>query len=198
MQQRLRILVVSYYFPPLGLSGVQRTAKLVKYLPDNGIDVSVLTVNPGAYFAFDETLSDELDRPGITVHRTGSVDPTQIPGMRRRTVGLPAEGRRGPMARLSQWIFQPDNKIGWYPFAVRMGRRLLQRERHDLVFVSAPPYTGVLVARQLARRFRLPLSWISETTGWVIRDTHIQPAGTGAWPLEWSPKQCRMHMKSMS
>lgn len=28
------VLVIAYYFPPMGLSGVQRTLKFVKYLPE--------------------------------------------------------------------------------------------------------------------------------------------------------------------
>ena len=51
-----RVLVVAYYFPPMGLSGVQRVAKFVKYLPRYGWQPEVLTVEPGAYFAYDESL----------------------------------------------------------------------------------------------------------------------------------------------
>ena len=39
-----KVLVVAYYFPPMGLSGVQRTAKFVKYLPKYGWKPTVLTV----------------------------------------------------------------------------------------------------------------------------------------------------------
>lgn len=174
MAQRLRVLIVSYYFPPMGLSGVQRTAKLVKYLPENGVDVSVLTVRPGAYFAFDHTLVSELDRPGISIHRTGSLDPTRLFGKQKKTIALPAEGPRGVLSRLSQWLFQPDNKIGWYPFAVRTGRRILSRLPHDVVFASAPPYTGLLVARQLSAEFKLPLV-VDYRDDWVGNPRHTYP-----------------------
>ncbi len=174
MQRRLRVLVVAYYFPPMGLSGVQRVAKLVKYLPDNGIDVSVLTVHPGAYFAFDPALASEIERAGIHVKRTGSLDPTRVFGTRQRTVALPEEGRRGLLSSVSQWVFQPDNKIGWYPFAVRAGRRLLRREPHDLVFATAPPYTGLLVARRLARAHNLPLV-LDYRDDWIGNPRHTYP-----------------------
>lgn len=29
-----KVLVIAYYYPPMGLSGVQRTLKFTKYLPD--------------------------------------------------------------------------------------------------------------------------------------------------------------------
>jgi len=31
--KKRKVLIISYYFPPMGLSGVQRTLKFVKYLP---------------------------------------------------------------------------------------------------------------------------------------------------------------------
>lgn len=41
-----RALLIAYYFPPLGLGGVQRMCKLAKYLPECGYDVTVLTGTP--------------------------------------------------------------------------------------------------------------------------------------------------------
>ncbi|HOK15494.1 MAG TPA: hypothetical protein PK007_11310, partial [Candidatus Kapabacteria bacterium] len=66
----LNTLFIAYYFPPMGLSGVQRSVKFAKYLPENGWDVSVLTTTPAAYYAYDETLLDELNNPKISIYRT--------------------------------------------------------------------------------------------------------------------------------
>lgn len=171
--RRLRVLVVAYYFPPMGLSGVQRIAKLVKYLPANGIDVTVLTVQPGAYFAFDPSLESEVHNSGAHVVQTRSIDPTQLFGQ-QRTVELPPESRRSSFSRLSEWFFQPDNKIGWYPFAMRTGTRLLNEEPHDLVFATAPPYTALLVGSKLAKRFSLPLV-VDFRDDWVGNPRHTYP-----------------------
>jgi hypothetical protein len=59
------VLVIAYYFPPLGMGGVQRIAKLVKYLPPGGYDVLVLTVKTIRYPAYDESL---LGDPPAEVH----------------------------------------------------------------------------------------------------------------------------------
>ena len=45
-----RVLVVAYYFPPVGGSGVQRISKFVKYLPDFGWQPTVLAARPAGYF----------------------------------------------------------------------------------------------------------------------------------------------------
>ena len=167
------MLVVAYYFPPMGLSGVQRTAKLVKYLPDEGVDVTVLTVRPGGYFAFDQSLLKEVQREGVTIIRTPSADPTQLFGRERRGPP-PTEGGRRPLAAASQFLLQPDNKIGWFPFAVRAGRRILDQVEHDIIFATAPPYTGLMVAEHLARHSALPLV-TDFRDDWVGNPRHTYP-----------------------
>lgn len=169
----IRALVIAYYFPPMGLSGVQRTAKLVKYLPDEGVDVTVLTVRPGGYFAFDQSLLQEVQREGVTIVRTPSADPTQLFG-RERQVALPTEGGRRPLAAASQFLLQPDNKIGWLPFAVRAGRRILDQVEHDVIFATAPPYTGLMVAERLAAHSGLPLV-TDFRDDWVGNPRHTYP-----------------------
>ena len=57
-----KVLVISYYFPPMSYSGVQRTSKFVKYMPDFGWEPTVLTIQPKAYYAFDDSLLKELVR----------------------------------------------------------------------------------------------------------------------------------------
>jgi hypothetical protein len=57
----LKVLVVAYYFPPMGLSGVQRTLKFVKYLKNCGWEPTVITTGNVAYFAHDRSLQSELE-----------------------------------------------------------------------------------------------------------------------------------------
>lgn len=71
------MLVIAYYFPPMGLSGVQRTLKFVKYLPEFGWKPIVLTITPTTYYAYDETLLKELDNSQIEIHRTETKDVTK-------------------------------------------------------------------------------------------------------------------------
>ena len=40
---RRRVLVLAYYFPPVGGAGVQRTLKFVKYLSALGWDAAVIS-----------------------------------------------------------------------------------------------------------------------------------------------------------
>jgi glycosyltransferase involved in cell wall biosynthesis len=53
----------------------------------------------------------------------------------------------------------PDKEIGWGVPAFRAGLRMAERWRPDVVYASAPPFTGLLVARALSRRLGIP--WVA-------------------------------------
>ena len=55
-----KVLILSYYFPPLGMGGTQRAAKFAKYLPEFGWEPTVVTTLPIAYWAEDTSLLAEL------------------------------------------------------------------------------------------------------------------------------------------
>jgi glycosyltransferase involved in cell wall biosynthesis len=157
----------------MGLSGVQRVAKFVKYLPDHGWQPTVLTIEPGGYFAYDAALLDEVLAAGVEIVRTRTWDPTQLFG-RQQTVRLPSESRRRWLTRISQFMFVPDNKIGWFPHAIWAGRRLLTRHRFDAILSSAPPYSGHIIAAWLSRRYRIPLV-LDYRDDWVGNPRHWYP-----------------------
>ena len=152
-----RALVVAYYTPPLGLSGVMRVTKLCKYLPDHGWEPHILTVEPPAYFQYDTRLLADLERS--VVHRTESLDPARLLNrMRPRKARLePAmeQGKsRGP--RFLNHLLFPDAKAGWRPFALKAGRAIIASEKPEVVFATSPPFTCLDIGLRLARRFGLP------------------------------------------
>lgn len=150
------LLVVVYYFPPMGMSGVQRVAKFVKYLPEFGWDPVVLTVDPGGYFAYDDQLEEEVREAGVEVVRTDSWDPTRL-FANGETVEMPGGWKRSVLDALTDFFFIPDNKIGWKSHALKAGRRLLEDREFHAIFSSAPPYTCHLIAEELSREADLPL-----------------------------------------
>lgn len=168
---RKRLLVLAYYFPPMGMSGVQRVAKLVKYLPQFGWDPVVVTVHPGAYFAFDDDLAQEVNEAGVRVVRTRSLDPTQPGG--RRTVRLGGH-RNSLLSRISPWIFIPDNKRGWLPFARAAANREHRRAPFDAILSSAPPYSSHLLARDLGKAWGIPW-WVDFRDDWLENPRHVYP-----------------------
>ncbi|HVN49148.1 MAG TPA: glycosyltransferase family 4 protein [Bacteroidota bacterium] len=161
-----KVLIIAYYFPPLGLSGVQRTMKFAKYLSQYGWKPTVLTINPAGYFAFDDTLSREIEAAGVRVVRTHSHDVNRF-FTKEVAVKMPSERSRKILQYLGDWFFIPDTKVGWKSFAVKAATELLEHEQFDLIFATAPPQTSFLIGTVLKKRFKLPLvvdyrdSWLN-------------------------------------
>jgi glycosyltransferase involved in cell wall biosynthesis len=179
-----KVLVVAYYFPPMGLSGVQRTLKFVKYLPLYNWQPTVLTITPGSYFARDASFLKEIEPLQIRVVRTGSIDPTRF--FRRgnspeaRVVKIPREWIRKGLNVGSQFFFIPDNKIGWKRKACRAAAELLQREKFDLIFATAPPYTDFLIGHYLKKKFHVPLV-LDYRDAWIDNPCHFYLTPLHRW-----------------
>ncbi len=170
-QQKRKVLVIAYYFPPLGLSGVQRTLKFVKYLPSFGWEPTVLTVEERGYFAKDATFLGELSEMHINIIRTQSFDPWHI--LRNKgVVHLPSGASHNLLSKLSQFFLIPDNKIGWKKHAIRAARKLLAAEHFDAIYSTAPPYTDFLIAAELRREFGLPLV-VDYRDAWLENPLHL-------------------------
>lgn len=150
-------LMIAYYFPPIGMGGVQRVAKLAKYLPQFGYDVKVLTVRPIRYPAYDPTLLEELPEQ-VTIYRSGSSDPTRI----SRFLPFPARAgsRVKALAREKSGWFWPDSKTGWKRPALRLARKIIAQSRPAVIFSSSPPITAHLVAMELKSNLNIP--WVAD------------------------------------
>ncbi|MEK6756962.1 MAG: glycosyl transferase family 1, partial [Bacteroidota bacterium] len=151
-----KVLIIAYYFPPMGLSGVQRTAKFVKYLPKYGWKPTVLTVSPTGYYALDPSLLAEVEQAGTEIVRASSLDPNRL-FKRQKIVKMPSEGMRKLFQFVGDTFFIPDTKIGWKLTAIRAACGLLQREQFDLIYATAPPQTDFLIGEALKKKFKLPL-----------------------------------------
>jgi glycosyltransferase involved in cell wall biosynthesis len=179
--QRQRVLLISYYFPPMGTSGVLRAAKFAKYLPEFGWEPIVLTATPTAFFAFDPTLLEELEQRGIRIHRTpGDGNPWWV---RRRAspegiVGLPSERLHRFWLRLSQLWWIPDRPIRWKSQALELGRQLVRQYEPAILFATAPPFTDFLIAAELSEWSGLPYvvdyrdPWVGDPDVWYPTPWH--------------------------
>jgi glycosyltransferase involved in cell wall biosynthesis len=150
------VLIIAYYFPPMGLSGVQRTQKFVKYLPQFGWKPTVITVTPTGYFAQDYTLLEELKHLDVEIHRVGSLDPTRL-FKKKGVVQMPSERVRKTLSFISDIFFIPDNKIGWKRKVLKTVDGLFKNKKFDIVFSTSPPYTDFLIGSEIHKKYKIPL-----------------------------------------
>jgi glycosyltransferase involved in cell wall biosynthesis len=57
-------------------------------------------------------------------------------------------------------LYFPDYSVGWVPFALVRGIKLLRKHRFDVIFSSEPPRSASVVALLLRMTFRVP--WVFE------------------------------------
>ncbi len=150
------VLIIAYYFPPLGMSGVQRTLKFAKYLPKFNWQPTVITPGEVGYFAHDYYLLKEAEEADIKIVRTSGLHPNSVVGKYKKNK-MPNEKLRKLLNRISQTIFIPDNKIFWSKSAVKKARELLRQRQFDALFVSCPPFSSFAEAAKLSKEFDLPL-----------------------------------------
>ena len=78
-----RVLMVTYFFPPVGGVGVQRCLKYVTYLPRWGWEPVVVAPGDPAFPVRDPSLLVGLS-PDLEVHRTASMEPARLPTLAAR------------------------------------------------------------------------------------------------------------------
>jgi glycosyltransferase involved in cell wall biosynthesis len=141
-----KLLAVAYYFPPAGGAGVQRTTKFVKYLPQFGWQPIILTVKEKHFPLTDSSLLAELPAE-LTIQSTPAL---LLPGW------LPWRLRR----LISRWLLLVDDQIGWYPFAVMAGLKLVKKAQPQAIYTTSAPYTSHLIGKALKKHTGLP--WIAD------------------------------------
>ena len=136
----MRVLIVSFYFPPAGGGGVQRVLKLCRHLPELGVEVDVLAPDDPKWGAVDPGLAADIP-PSTTVHRARYRGPShaqtpaaRLAAARRRCARI---GVRA--ALLGRRVLLPDPEIAWFPDARarRPARRARARDRRRALDLAA-------------------------------------------------------------
>jgi glycosyltransferase involved in cell wall biosynthesis len=146
-----KVLVLTYYFPPLGGAGVQRTLKFVKYLNEYGYTPTVVTVSPNCVRK-NKDASMLAEVPGnIRVYRAPTLDPDYL---YKVLYGFKA-------FRLVEWfnrrVFVPDIQTVWCWFAQPVIERAIREQQPDLIHVSGMPFSAFVLGARAARKHKLPL-----------------------------------------
>ena len=167
-----RVLIISYYWPPTGGSGVQRWVKFAKYLPSEGWQPVIYTpLNPEA-ITVDESLLDEIP-PQVEVIRRKIFEPYNIyralTGKKGRTA---QSGEVNPInsqeksftQKVAMWIrgnmFIPDPRCFWIGPSVRFLKEYLKEHPVDIIVSTGPPHSMHLIARKVARATGIP--WVAD------------------------------------
>lgn len=167
MEYKKRLLIISYYWPPTGGSGVQRWVKFSKYLPEHGWQPVIYTPENPERLAYDESLLADIPECAEVIRRR-IVEPY---GLYRKLFGR-SGGEVNPLnssgkslkSKLSRVVrgnlFIPDPRVSWVRCSVRFLKKYLREHPVDAVVTTGPPQSMHLIGRGLKRSLGLP--WIAD------------------------------------
>ena len=167
-----RVLIITYYWPPSGGSGVQRWLKMSKYLPENGWQPVIYTAENAEYPVEDLSLEKDVC-PEAEVIRRPIIEPY---GFYKKFLGIKKEQRvkagfinetgnhKAWKEGLSIWIrgnlFIPDARCWWVKPSVRYLKSYLKEHPVDAIISTGPPHSMHLIALKLKEDLGIP--WIAD------------------------------------
>ena len=165
-----KVLIITYYWPPSGGSGVQRWVKFSKYLPSHGWQPVIYTPENPALTAVDATLQADIPPEAVVIRRPIR----EIYALYHRLSGKkdavrgevnPIHARRkSGLQRLALYLrgnaFIPDPRVSWVRPSVRFLRRYLAAHPVDLIVSTGPPHSMHLIARKVAAATGTP--WVAD------------------------------------
>ena len=143
-----KVLVITYYWPPGGGSGVQRWMYFCKYLPQFGIEPYVVTVveKKASYKFTDLTLAEKVK--DIKAYKTNTFELLKLyskilGGDTQSDIPIGFSGEDNPnfFQKVSRFIrgnfFIPDARIGWNSFSYKKAQEIIKKENINL-FLHSP------------------------------------------------------------
>jgi glycosyltransferase involved in cell wall biosynthesis len=167
------VLIIAYYWPPSGGSGVQRWLKFVKYLPQYGWEPHVFTPENPSFAIKDESLLKDVPEDAEII-RFPIWEPydlffrfMKLCGKKRtaKPTEVGASGKKSFSEKIINWIrgnfFIPDPRVFW----VRPSFQFLHGYLHDndigTVITTGPPHSIHLIGLRLKRK-NPDLRWLAD------------------------------------
>lgn len=166
-KSKTKVLIVTYYWPPSGGSGVQRWLKFVKYLRNFDIEPVVYTVKDPNYAQEDSSLLKDIPE-NIEVIRQSIFEPNNylLKSSKKKENKEVAFQNPSPslVGKLLQYIrinyFVPDARKFWIKPSVKFLKKYLSENEVDAVITTGPPHSLHLIGLGLKKK--LNIKWIAD------------------------------------
>lgn len=158
----MKVLIITYYWPPAGGSGVQRWLKFVKYLQSFNIEPIVYTVENADYPKEDITLVDEIPND-VKVLKQPIWEPTNLLFWKKKNdkkKDISNSTNSGFLSFIRGNFFVPDPKVFWVKPSVKYLQKYLKANTIDVVISSGPPHSMHLIAQKLKDKNNI--KWIAD------------------------------------
>ena len=167
MSSKKKVLIITYYWPPSGGSGVQRWLKFSKYLRDFNIEPVIYTVDNPSYPIKDTSLESEIPL-GLEVLKQPIFEPNSFLSIFGNNKKKESAGFLNPnptlLGRFFQYVranyFIPDARKFWIKPSVKFLSNYLKNNEIEVVITTGPPHSIHIIG--LALRDKFKIKWISD------------------------------------
>jgi glycosyltransferase involved in cell wall biosynthesis len=190
--QKNKVLIITYYWPPSGGSGVQRWLKFVKYLPQLGWEPHVFTPENPSFAIKDESLLKDVPDEAEII-RFPIWEPYDLFFNFARLFGKsrthrPTDLATGPnktfFQRVTSWIrgnfFIPDPRVFWVRPSFDFLNEYLNENNIRTVITTGPPHSLHLIGYRLKKK-NPGIRWLADFrdpwSQWGLLDS----LGVGKW-----------------
>ena len=167
MSSKKKVLIITYYWPPSGGSGVQRWLKFSKYLRDFNIEPIIYTVDNPSYPIKDTSLESEIPLD-LEVLKQPIFEPNFFLSIFGNNKKKESAGFLNPnptlLGRFFQYVranyFIPDARKFWIKPSVKFLSNYLKNNEIDVVITTGPPHSMHIIGLVLKDKFKI--KWISD------------------------------------
>lgn len=171
----MKILFVTFYFPPYNIISAVRTGKTAKILHQLGYYIKVIAGKPKHldtslpieiphndliltdYFSFEDLFINFRSIIKNFLCRIKSSRSSEVYNIQPIHKKIIYNFFSKIYDIYNYVIHTPDKEIFWYFPAVSKAKELLQHWKPDIIFASARPYTSLLVGYRLSKIKNIPL-----------------------------------------
>ena len=171
MENLKRVLIITYYWPPSGGSGVQRWLKFSKYLPEYGWQPVIYTPSNPEIPIADTSLYNDISHKAEIITQPIWEPYTyykRFLGLKKsdriQTGFLSEKKKNGWAEDLAIWIrgnlFIPDARKFWINPSIRYLSEWLKHNPVDAIVSTGPPHSMHRIALGLRKQVNIP--WIAD------------------------------------
>lgn len=169
-----KVLIITYYWPPSGGSGVQRWLKFVKYLPQYGVTPYVFTPENPAFDIKDESLVKDIPMEAEVI-KLPIWEPYQaFQKLAKFFTGKSIKANPNEMVvkqhaslfqKISVWlranVFIPDPRIFWVRPSVSFLKDFIVENKIRTIITTGPPHSVHLIGLKLKQQ-NPGIKWIAD------------------------------------
>lgn len=167
-----KVLMIAYQFPPMGGSGVQRSAKFAKYLERYGWNPTVLTVE--ATGLQDDSLTEDLKH--VEIIRTKPYNLAALP----KPLNLIGK-------ILTRKFFSPDAEWLWYKMNRKKVLRMIGEIAPDVLYTTSYPYSDHLMGYDIKKAYP-EIPWVVDFRDEWMNNPYIWDMNYPKWRIRRETK----------